>query len=115
MTRNLAFDKLPVGDAASVEGPSVTERTAAPNTSQVNQPFSRMARLLTAFGSDEMPMGGGIIMEQRRVSVDEWIARPQDGRRSIANRNRRDAMLQWMTVAMVAVVIMAVMMIFGGR
>ncbi len=54
-------------------------------------------------------------MEQRKVSVDEWIARPQEERRSIADRNRRDAVLQWITVAVVAGVIMAVMTIFGGR
>ncbi|HET9538711.1 MAG: hypothetical protein ABWY13_04880 [Mesorhizobium sp.] len=52
-------------------------------------------------------------MEQHKVSVDEWIARQQNGRRLDGYRERREAIWQWVTVAFVVCAIVAVMVIFG--
>jgi t-SNARE complex subunit (syntaxin) len=51
-------------------------------------------------------------MEQR--NVDNWIARQQDGPRRSVRQNRRDTIRQWMLVAVVACVVMAVMVALGG-
>jgi hypothetical protein len=54
------------------------------------------------------------IMEQRKVSVDDWIARQQDGRRLAAEGARRQAIRQWVTVTVVVSIIAVVMVAFGG-
>ena len=51
--------------------------------------------------------------ERKKVSVDDWIARQQDGRRLAGDRERREVIWQWATVAVVVCAIMAVIIIFG--
>jgi t-SNARE complex subunit (syntaxin) len=53
-------------------------------------------------------------MERPIASVNDWVARQQDGQRLSARRDRRQAIRQWATVAVALCVIMAVMVAFGG-
>jgi hypothetical protein len=74
--------------AAAQEAISIETPSSCPGPT----PEGQIARSLSA------PMGRGKIMEQRKVTVDGWIARQKDGRRLAEDRDRRDAIRQWVTV-----------------
>jgi hypothetical protein len=51
--------------------------------------------------------------ERKKVSVKDWIAQPQHLRHITGARERKEMIWQWVTVAVVACTIIAVMVIFG--
>ena len=51
--------------------------------------------------------------ERKKVSVDAWIAQRQHMRQNTGASERKEAIWQWVTVAVVVCAIFAVMIIFG--